>query len=281
MICVVATVLVHDNSVGVREVVRHLVAQVRRPDAIVILDNASAVAVTASDLDLLGVPVRVERSERNLGVGAGHNLAVRVARDVYGADAVWVLEHDTFPDSGCLEALLNEHLQHQEPVVVATELVRNNYERSWLELATDGQLLDRVTFNGPLIDIGVIDTVGSFNEAYFVGQEDWEFSQRVVAAGFRIVRCSSAVAVHAHKGDQRFGGFVSPSRLYYSSRNLLAAQLPLDRATQLRELSLMIGRSVLELSRKHRGSRYSAARWWAYSDGRRARLGQRHHRFMR
>jgi len=278
MTCVVATVLVHDNPTGLREVVRHLAAQERRPDAVVIVDNASAAAVSLSDMDLRGMPAQLARSERNLGVGAGHNLGVRVARDVYEADVVWVLEHDTLPDAGCLAALLSERSHHQDLVVVVAELVRNNYERGWLDLAADGELLDRCTFNGPLIDVGVIDAVGVFNESYFVGQEDWEFSQRVVAASFPILRCSSAVAVHAHKGDQRFGGYVSPTRLYYSSRNLLAAQLPLGVATQLLELLLVSGKSVRELSRKNRGGRYAAARWWAYWDGRSGRLGERHHR---
>jgi GT2 family glycosyltransferase len=268
-------VLVHGNDYGVREVMRLLTAQSRRPDAVIVVDNGSSVPLELPTAD--GLRLQLVKCTQNVGVGAGHNLALRAAIDEWNADAVWILEHDTFPDAGCLEALLRLRAD-RDVCVVAPEVVRNNYERHWIVDDLDGASSTRFTFNGPLIDRVVLESVGAINEEFFIGQEDWEYSQRVIAAGVPIVRCSSGIVVHANKGDGRFPGAVSPLRLYYSARNLLAAQLPLTRARQLREGAIMIGKSARELTRRHSASRYAAARWWAFWDGRAGRMGARHHR---
>jgi GT2 family glycosyltransferase len=272
---VVATVLVYGNDYGPREVLRLLAAQSRRPDVVVVVDNGSS-----PPLDLPApedLRLQLVRCPQNVGVGAGHNLAVRVAIDEWNADAVWILEHDTFPDAGCLAALLRLRAE-RDACVVAPEVVRNNYERHWIHDELDGASCTKFTFNGPLIDRVVLERVGAINQEFFIGQEDWEYSQRVVAVGLPIVRCSSGIVVHANKGDGRFTGAVSPTRLNYSARNLLAAQLPLTPARQLREGAFMLGKSAREVTRTERGIRHAAARWWAYWDGRSGRLGARHHR---
>lgn len=276
MMTVVATVLCWNNEAGVREVLRRLALQSRPPDAVLVLDNGSTrpfVSDPTSEQEAF-----VVRSDVNLGVGGGHNCLVRLAIDQHGADLVWLLEHDTFPDDDCLESLLRVHADAPPMSVTATELVRNNYERSWLPgAASDGQLLDRVTLNGPMIPRAVFDVVGTLNESFFVGQEDWEYSSRLIAAGVPIVRAATAVALHANKGDGRFDGYVSPGRLYYSARNLIAAE-PLGRA---KRSGRMVAGAIRELLTPGRGATYVAARLAACSDGLRGRLGPRTYWFMK
>lgn len=276
MMRVVATILHFNSPDGTREVVRRLAAQTRPPDAVVLVDNGSREAV---DLAEVSGPLLVDvlRNETNLGVGAGHNRAIRHALDAHAADAVWVLEHDTFPDADCLEALLRVHAAAATPAVVATELTRNNYERQWLpKPGSDGEALPRVTLNGPLLPREVIDLVGLLNEELFVGQEDWEYSERLTAAGVPILRAATAVALHANKGDGRFGREASPTRLYYSGRNRIA----LASAGRVGLAARMLGGAAVDLFTRGRGRVYAAARWHAGVDGLRGNLGPRAYRFM-
>ena len=275
---VVASVLVHGNEYGLLEVLRRVAAQQRRPDAVVVVDNASPVPVNIPVID--GLRVQVVRSDQNLGVGGGHNLGIRTALDSLHADCVWVLEHDTFPDTDCLASLLRMRA-NRVPGVVVADITRNNYERHWMSAERDGSATDRFTFNGPLLDRGVFELVGPINEQYFVGQEDWEYSGRVIAAGLSVTHCSSAVVLHANKGDGRFRRHVSPTRLYYSARNEEVARRPVSSRDRFLHVLLAVAKVGRELLTPGRGWTHAAARWWAYRDGRNGRMGQQVHRFMR
>ncbi len=121
---VVASILVFDNPHGVVEVLRCLGRQTVTPDAVVVVDNGSRVPLGPEVGDRVD---RLERSDVNLGVGGGHNLGVRTAVESFGADHVWVLEHDTFPEDDCLERLLE--VARDEPLAaVAPYGGRNLYE---------------------------------------------------------------------------------------------------------------------------------------------------------
>jgi len=277
MAVIVATVLVHGNEPGAREVLRLLAAQDRLPDAVVVMDNGSVPPV--STMTCAQIPVRFVCAERNIGVGGGHNLAISSALQDHGADYVWVLEHDTFPDPNCLR-LLEQVAQHQHPGVVVPDATRNNYERMWLQGGSNGEAATRFTFNGVLIAREVVELVGPINEANFIGQEDWDYSQRVLASGMPITRCATAVVVHANKGDGRFDGYVSPVRLYYSVRNAAAADTPMTARGTARALAVCLAKCCLAFMTRGRGPRYAAAYWWAYSDARHGRMGQRVHRSL-
>lgn len=275
---VAATVLVHDNQQGLAHVMRCLARQTRRPDVVVLIDNASVEPVEI-DSGLHGLVLDLERCTHNLGVGAGHNRAVRRAIDLHGADLVWVLEHDTFPDDVCLARLLEERESVGEHVVVP-HTARNGYERSVSSAEKVGVVdVDVLTFNGPLLSRTILEAVGPINEEFFVGQEDFEFSSRLRQAGFRIVHVADAVVLHAHRGAQRFDSYVSPTRLYYSTRNLTWSVGRSNPVARARGCATAIVKSIAELVRPGRGLPYARARWFAHLDGRAARLGPTRRRF--
>jgi GT2 family glycosyltransferase len=279
MTFVVATVLVFNNAGGLQEVLRCLSKQTRRPDAIVVLDNGSLPAVDSS-ISAESAALHLIRFESNSGVGAGHNAAIREALRL-GAEAVWLLEHDTYPDPSCLSELLAERDRHARPTVIVTELTRNNYERQWLSGDTENEgKVARFTLNGPLIDSEVFSILGGLNESFFVGQEDWDYSNRARTANVSIVRCVHAVAVHPNKGDGRFGVAASPTRLYYSSRNLIHSAGRTSAARQVVLAARVIASSVAALGTPGKGHAYAAARLWAYLDALAGKMGRQHHRFQ-
>lgn len=269
---VVATVLVYSNQHGLREVLRRLANQSVRPNLVVVVDNGSPDAVSIDPGYVL--PVALVRSERNVGVGGGHNLAVRAALDDHGADVVWLLEHDTFPEPDCLESLLTVRATSSGPGVVVAEVSRHHYQRVRMARSVaDGEAVDRFTFNGPLIDREVFDSVGLLEERLFVGQEDWEFSARVRAAGLPMQRCGSGVVLHAHRGQRQFGAFTSPMRLYYSARNLQWLNRPSGVVGRFRVRAVALAKASFELVRPGRGPAYARARWWASADVSSDRMG--------
>ncbi|MET1037321.1 MAG: glycosyltransferase, partial [Aeromicrobium sp.] len=82
-----------------------LAAQTRRPDAVIVVDNASTdhtreVLEARTDL-----PLHVTHSHDNLGGAGGFHLGVRAAYDA-GWDRVWLMDDDVVPAPGCLEALM-------------------------------------------------------------------------------------------------------------------------------------------------------------------------------
>jgi GT2 family glycosyltransferase len=250
-----------------------LEAQTVQPDLVVVVDNASEEPIVIDRAAERGI--RLVRSEKNLGVGGGHNLAVRAALEDHGADHVWLLEHDTFPEPGCLEALLAVRGSAPPPFVVVADTARNQYERARKRgRATDGDSLERFTFNGPLLDRQVFSEVGFVDERLFVGQEDWDFSRRVLAGGIPILHCGSGAVLHAHFGARRFVSYTSPLRLYYSSRNLQSLNRRTGVVGWISGLGRAGAKALWELVSPGRGPQYARARWWAFVDAARNRLGE-------
>jgi rhamnopyranosyl-N-acetylglucosaminyl-diphospho-decaprenol beta-1,3/1,4-galactofuranosyltransferase len=243
------TCLVHNGAATILEVLDAVAAQGAAVQRVVVVDNAStdgSPALLESWRSADPERRRLVLHDSNVGVGAGHAAAWSVAL-ADGADRVWCLEHDSVPLDGCLEQLLaaGDRLAgtRYAGAVLGPRLYRDRHElaagigdpdrselRRGRELAgaaspiLDGAgvvPVDRLTFNGLLVPRAVIDAVGTPREDLFVGAEDWEWSRRAVA--LRVPLCSVAAArmLHATKGDRRHGERQSPSRTYYSVRNLL------------------------------------------------------------
>src|SRR5687768_12984139 len=99
---VVAVMLAHNpDPITFGRVMAAVEAQTVVPSTLVIVDNGSEPAITAP-------PQWIKlRLDRNLGVGAGHNLGWRHAIDSVSPDFLWALEHDSIPDHDCLEHLVD------------------------------------------------------------------------------------------------------------------------------------------------------------------------------
>ena len=270
---VIATVLVHDNNDGAAHVVERVIAQSRRPDAVVVVDNASRPPLDLGPHDH-PVELVVIRCASNGGVGLGHNLAVRRALEL-GAERIWMLEHDSFPDDDCLERLLCTRAGLDGPCVIAPTLSRNNYERRWIERPGEHPCrVQALTWNGPLVDRAVFEQVGLLREDLFVGQEDHEFARAMSRAGLAIWCDPAAVVIHPNKGMHRFRTYESPDRVYYSVRNEIAVRSPDSRPRLPHRFTLAV-RSVGELVRPGRGPRFVWARLQGAGDGLAGRLGHR------
>jgi len=216
---VIATLLVHDKPWAALRTMRAVRAQTHPVDRLIVVDNGSRLPLV-DKLHEAGEQLTADevviRTESNVGVGAGHNIAIDAAQQA-GADLVWILEHDSFVDSDCLVPPDYYARVAEVFATVATDVAGCMYglpedahwiEETWMRLncplregyATSlpgGSMVVRRT---------VFDRVGGFDEHLITG-EDAELCQRILAAGFKIYETHRLAIVHLRNMNSLRGFF--------------------------------------------------------------------------
>ena len=174
---------------------------------IVIVDNASADDSLRRFRERLGDAVTVIANRANLGFAAGVNVGIRHALAA-GARAVLLLNNDTLVAPAMLDRLvaaagelpgadiLGPVIYYHEPPGRIWRAA--DQEHRWLPIPTrlpDRAIVragarpfraDYVTACGVLIRREVFETIGLFDEQYFMYFEDADFCRRARRAGFGI-----------------------------------------------------------------------------------------------
>jgi GT2 family glycosyltransferase len=243
---VCATVLGFDDRAGVTAVLNAVFSQTVRPEGVVLVENGHSLGVDRQD-------ILVRSLSRNVGVGKGHNEALLLATDSFSPDWFWILEHDCIPDIGCLEDLCLHVADLPDVGAIVPTISRNNDERARARrvsedsahaspVTVDGTfLVQRFTFNGILLSSTAYRAAGPVREDFFIGHEDWEYSDRVRASGFNIAHRIQPTALHPSRGNRRHGVRESPMRGYYSVRNSL--KLAIERR-DWRAMAWLVARNI-------------------------------------
>ncbi len=189
--------------------------QTRAPDHVFVVDNGSADGSAETlRLALAGRAGRASLlvNERNLGFGGGCNPAINAAL-AGGFSHIWLLNNDAVPEAGCLAALLDAASAASGRVGAVGSLLidpaghHEPHFGSWMRPAalTCGNVeaqgdLDRpyawCTAASLLLDAGALADVGAFDEGFFMYWEDADLSQRLRAAGYRLVCAPAARVLH-------------------------------------------------------------------------------------
>ncbi|MEO5665873.1 MAG: glycosyltransferase, partial [Nocardioides sp.] len=82
-----------------------LAAQTHRPDAVIVIDNASTDHTRAVLDARTDLPLHVTTTEHNLGGAGGFHVGMRAAYDA-GWDRIWLMDDDVVPDPDCLAVLM-------------------------------------------------------------------------------------------------------------------------------------------------------------------------------
>jgi GT2 family glycosyltransferase len=101
-----------------------LAAQSRRPDRIILFDNASSdgtVAIARETASSLALPLEVVASDVNVGFAAANNRCVERLAD---CELIATLNPDAFPESDWLAALVAAAVKHPDTASFASRLVR-------------------------------------------------------------------------------------------------------------------------------------------------------------
>lgn len=230
---VTAVVVAYNRRELLVEALRALGAQTVPLDSIVVIDNAStdgsadAARAAAPAADVLSL-------ERNTGGAGGFAVGIERAISRHSADLVWIMDDDTIPTPTALGELLRVREAHPaHPIVLASRVVwidgtdhpMNTPRRKPFARRTERHAADSVgavavrsaSFVSSLVDTRAIRQSGLPIAEYFIWNDDFEFTARLLRTG-RGVYCPGSVVTH--KTRILASTDVDPgSRFYYEVRN--------------------------------------------------------------
>ena len=233
----VAVIVVHFNSgTLLGECLRHVRAQTRRPDRVIVVDNASQDG-SADRLEQDYPEVELVRLERNLGFAAANNLAARRAD---GVKWLALLNPDAFPEPEWLERLLAAADAHPDCASFGARLVDAGdpgrldgtgdvyhvsglaWRRDHGRPVTDGEGEAGEIFTpcaaAALYRRAAFFEAGCFDEDYFCYFEDVDLGFRLQLLGHGCRYAPDAVVRHV---GSAVTGRRSPFSLYHGHRNLV------------------------------------------------------------
>jgi GT2 family glycosyltransferase len=254
-----------------------LAAQTHRPDAVHVIDNASADHTQDVLAQPRGLPLRVTKTEENLGGAGGFHLGVQQAYDA-GYDRIWLMDDDVVPAPDCLatlmaldepclmtvredtsgrlveKAAIRFDLHNPLAIRPKTAMVETTYvTREAMPELTE---IENVAFEGFLVRREVLDAVGLPDPSYFIFYDDVDFAIRARRAGFRIWAVRDAVLVRQLDFDQQHD--LAGWKGFYMYRNLFVVHLRYGENVLVRLKPWVVVLGVVLLS-PLRGGRGEAA----------------------
>ncbi|HEY8300312.1 MAG TPA: glycosyltransferase [Jatrophihabitans sp.] len=255
-------------------------AQTRRPDAVIVVDNASTDA-TADAVRARAGAVALHVLDRNTGGAGGFAYGMAAALRA-AADLIWLMDDDTIPEPDALEALLAARAGYRgpRPALLASRVVWTdgrahpmNTPRPKPMVGTDERAaaeavscipVRSASFVSILVDAAVCRARGGPVADYFLWNDDFEFTTRILRGSIGLL-CPQSVVVHK---TRTFGSTdVDPGdRFYYEVRNKIWL---LTRSPSLAPLERLLytGSTLRRWVRTIRASGDRATLWRALGRG--------------
>jgi GT2 family glycosyltransferase len=215
---VAAVIVTYNRADKLHTVIKHVLAQDRPVDHLVIVDNASTDHTAEVIAEVAGLEqVQVHRSAVNTGGAGGFATGMQLAYS-WGADLVWIMDDDCYAQPAALdrlcaglaraEQLLGEGTPG-ERVAFAGSLVQwrdgsicmmNSPPASddWAELIVRGApitLVDLCSFVSVLIPRWALEAYGLPLREYFIWFDDAEYTRRIGQGG-RGIQVHDSVVLH-------------------------------------------------------------------------------------
>ncbi|WP_110206280.1 glycosyltransferase family 2 protein [Nocardioides daejeonensis] len=271
----VAVVIVTYNRADLLELtLTGLAAQTRRPDAVVVVDNASTDHTAAVLAQHSALPLEVLRSTENTGGAGGFHQGMRHAHGL-GVDRIWLMDDDVVPAPDCLEVLLG----HDTPCLAAIREDRAGrlVEKAALRFDLANPLrirpktasvdsaypdraalpetvpLENVAFEGFLVKREVVDAIGLPDPTFFIFYDDVDFVIRARRAGFDVRGVRDAVMVRQLDFDQQHA--LDTWKGFYMFRNLFVVHFRYGENPLVRAKPWLITLMVVLLSPLRGGRR--------------------------
>lgn len=248
---VAAVVVTFNRKQKLVRVIDHVLAQTRVPDWVVVVDNASTDGTDEVLARYAGNDrVVVRRLPENVGGAGGFSAGMAHGYEL-GADFVWIMDDDCYPNPDALEELVVGLAKAEEsmgmPLPYACSLVKfidgdlcemNNPGTTWdwgrlIARGQESVLVTHCSFVSVLFPRWVLTRFGLPLKEYFIWFDDQEYTLRVTAAGPG-VQCLRSVAVHdmgVNRGVN-FGDVTSANlwKFKYGARNEASFRLHRENA---------------------------------------------------
>jgi GT2 family glycosyltransferase len=287
-----------DRSATAVACVRSLAAQTRPPELVVVADNVSSDDTVWSLAGLGDLPfaLRIHRMAENRGNAGGVEEAMEIAF-AEGADAVWILDDDSWPRPEALAAML-EKPWNPRVVRHALQIDPKTRRFTWPLQVADGdggwrlvETLEELppgnfiesfaSWTGALIPREVREKTGPVNGDLFIRGEDEEYPWRIEQAGFPQEAVRKAIM--DHPGPENivhwtwcgkhffFEQGLVDWKLYYKVRNMVWLKRRQSGGMRALAMALTYALAASSIDGMHR----LPLIWEAVRDGWKGRLGRR------
>jgi GT2 family glycosyltransferase len=184
-VCIVS----HNRATQTRAAIDSVFASRYPVNEIVVLDNASDPPLVLQ-YEVREPKVRLSRSEVNLGCPGGRNVAMLQCQ----GDLILHLDDDATLHPDALSLAIDTMLDHDDCAVVQLNIVEFGVER-WPYFRTGRQLS---TFSGGavLMRASAAREVGPYEASFLRQGEEYDFSIRLLEAGYSIRYCAEALLHH-------------------------------------------------------------------------------------
>lgn len=161
----------------------------------------------------------------NIGLSRSLNKGIDKARE-YGAE--WILFMDS--DSNFFTNIISvyqEYITMHDTLQIAMLVPQHNYNRHKRHPEKGERLVKKAMLSGCLFNVSVLEHIGIFDERFFIDGLDYEWCERAIKNGYKIVECREAVINHNPAIEKQIRilgkvilryGWDTPVRYYYQFR---------------------------------------------------------------
>jgi len=228
---VTVLIVTWNRKEDILETVRDVYQQPYKDIEIVVVDNGS-VDGTVDALHQTYPSVNVVELDRNMGVSVGRNAGIAAAT----GDIIFCLDSDASPATETISNIVCKFKSDPLIGVINSKIVdaqtRQIGSAGWVysayDLAEQDSEFLSYSFSegGAAIRREVFDKVGLFWERLFFGYEGFEFSLRVLDAGYHILYYPDSLVFHRATGRSRIGGGERDKILFISCLLIYILRFP-------------------------------------------------------
>lgn len=203
---VIAVVVTYNRLELLKLTIAHLKATAGL-HAIVVINNGSTDATSDWLAEQEGIDVV---TQENVGGSGGFYTGMKRAYDM-GADWLWCMDDDVYPEDSCLEQLMaladdtsigilcprrmragKVFVNECGKINMSNPLLSMHQQRLTPDVSAPTNI-EGMVFEGPLIRRQVVEKIGFPNKDLFIFYDDTDYSLRTVMAGFRVVYVPDAI----------------------------------------------------------------------------------------
>ena len=224
MIRIGAVVVLYDPQ---KSELHNILDYVHAVDVTIIMDNSPRRYDNelSSLFEIDGEHVRYHHYPNNIGLCKAMNIGIR---ELAASGCEWALVMN--PDSSFKTNILDvykDYLQAHDSSKIAILGPVYDYDRKPARPYNSAKSVKRIMMSGSLINIGIFEDLGGYEERLFVDGLDYDYCLHAKECGYEIIECGQAVLNHKPASTRQlclFGksifkyGIASPQRCRYSAR---------------------------------------------------------------
>ena len=226
-VCV--SIITYNVDEKIIEVVKSIIDQV---EYVVIVDNASndKTIEILKEIDK-SKKVEVIFNKSNNGIAKALNQSIEIAKNKK-MNWILTLDHDSICNEEMIKNmfLVNKKYNEKNTIgILAPRVFEINKKDFISNKNTDNYYTEvkECIQSGSLFNMDVFDKIGCFNEDLFIYHVDFDYCERVIKAGYKILQCNNTILYHeeGYKIAKKFLAIdtfynnYSSLAIYYITRN--------------------------------------------------------------